>query len=304
MRTLLLAAALAPASPLHAMPACPSAWRLDFWAPAEGWPEVERVADPGLLHDMVRELYEECPRGEAGDALLLAAAERFLRMTGRDPDQAHARQEVRFRAGMTLALGAGDYDRDDRRADAALAHLIEVNDRELRRRAMPQVQALRLRRARKALYIAYYVERNARNRGKAGWRGASQRLRCYLSEYPDTTADEVNRPRLDRLLEAARDFIHDHEGDGRYDLAGMRALAAELQRAVAAPAARPERWPTAADLDPAAPGAPRDCHRRPSPIPGPEGFDFDFTPEGAGHRRIELKKARERAEALLSVPLP
>lgn len=304
MTTLLLAATLFAASPARALPPCPSEWRVDFWTPVERWPDVDRVADPGLLHGMTRALYERCPRAEANDALLLAAAARFLGMTERDPDQAFAREQVHLWAGLTHAHGAEDYDREDRRANEALRHFIALEDAGLRKTAMPHVEDLRRRAARKAAYIAYYAELNPRNLGRPGWSGASQRLKCFLTAYPEATADPENRPRLFGLLEAARDFIHDHEGDARYDLAGLRALAAELQRALASPAAPAERWPTVADLDPASPEDPQNCHRRPSPIPGPEAFDFDFTPEGDERRGRELKRARARVEAAMNVTLP
>lgn len=304
MRTHLLAAALALAAPSRALPPCPSEWRLDFWTPAERWPDVDRVADPGLLHGMTRALYELCPREPANDDLLLAAAARFLSATGRDPDQAFSRQEVHLWAGLVHAHGAGDYDREDRSADAALRHFIGLEDAGLRDAARPHVEGLRRRAARKAAYIAYYTELNARNLGKPGWRGASQRLRCLLTAYPEAPADPENRPRLFRLLEVARDFISEHEGDARYDLSGMRALCAELQRALASPAATPGRWPTAADLDPAASEDPENCYRRPSPIPGPEAFDFDLTQEGEERRGRELRKARARVEAVMNETLP
>ena len=90
-RLLLTALALTLSQPLHAMPACPSTWKLDFLAQAEQWPDVERANDVRLLQGMARELYDHCPRHEANDALTTAAAEKFLRLTAKDSEQASAR---------------------------------------------------------------------------------------------------------------------------------------------------------------------------------------------------------------------
>lgn len=300
---LLLAAALTLSPSVHAMPACPSTWSLDFWARAEQWPDVERTGDPRLLHGMSRELYDHCPRHEANDALLTSAAEKFLRMTAHDPEQGHARQEARFWLGMVYGFHAGAYDRDNKKADSALAHFIPLTNPRLRERAAAQVRALRLRSARQLASIARYTQVNAVNLGKAGWNGSSQRVKCFLNTYPDTTGDEEVRPHLIWLSGRAHDFIHDYSSDPRYDLSGMIILAAEIDYYLAAPAAQRDRWPSAEDLDPADPADPDNCYRRPSPIPGPERFDFDFSKEGDEHRKAAAK-ARERAQAVLEGTLP
>lgn len=298
-RLLLAAVTLALAQPLYAMPACPSAgWSLGFWAPAEKWPDVERVSDPRLLHGMARELYEHCPRQKDNDALLTPAAEKFLRLTAKDPEQAFARQDAHFWLGMVYAFHAEDYERDNRKADTALDHFIELTTPDLRLQAAAQVRALRLRSARQLASISRYTQVNARNLGKAGWNGSSQRVKCFLNTYPDTTGDEVVRPHLAWLSERAHDFIHDYSGDSRYDLNGMILLAAEIDFYLAMPGASRDHWPTAEDLDPADPANPRNCYRLPSPIPGPERFDFDFSKEGDEHRKAAAK-ARQRALAVL-----
>jgi hypothetical protein len=298
-RLLLSALALTLSQPLHAMPACPSAgWNLGFWAPAEKWPDVERVSDPRLLHGMARELYDHCPRHEADSALMTAAAEKFLRLTAKDPEQAYARQEAHFWLGMVYAYHAEAYDRDNRKADSALNHFIPLTNPDLRRQATPQVQTLRLRSARQLASIARYTQLNAVNLGKAGWNGSSQRVKCFLNTYPDTTEDAEVRPHLTWLSERAHDFIHDYSSDTRYDLTGMTLLAAEIDYSLAVPGATRDHWPTAEDLDPADPADPRNCYRLPSPIPGPERFDFDFSKEGDEHRKAAAK-ARERALAVL-----
>jgi len=295
----LLAAALTPSPSLHAMPPCPSAgWSIGFPAPTENWPDVERVSDPRLLHGMSRELYDHCPRREANDELLTSAAEKFLRLTAKDPEPAYARQEAHFWLGMVYGFHAGAYDRDNRKADSALAHFIPLTDPRLRDRAALQVQALRLRSARQLASIARYTQLNAVNRGKAGWNGSSQRVKCFLNTYPDTTGDEEVRPHLMWLSGRAHDFIHDYSREPRYDLSGMTLLAAEIDYYLAAPAAPRDRWPSEEDLDPADPADPRNCYRRPSPIPGPERFGFDFSKEGDAHRKAAAK-ARERAQAVL-----
>lgn len=295
---LLAALALTVCRPLHAMPACPSAWTFGFSAPAELWPEVERVNNPHLLHGMARELYEHCPRKEANDALLTNAAEKFLRLTESDPEQEPARQEAHFWLGMVYAFHAGAYDRDNKKADSALAHFIPLTNPRLRERAVAQVQALRLRSARQLASIARYTQLNARNLGKAGWNGASQRVRCFLNTYPDTTRDEEVRSHLTPLAGRAHDFLQDYAADSRYDLYGMTILAAELDYSLAAPGAPRDHWPTAADRDPADPADPANCYLRPSPIPGPERFDFDFSIKGDEHRKAAAK-ARDRAQAVL-----
>ncbi len=276
------------------MPACPATWKFDFSASAEQWPDVDRVSDPRLLHGMAGELYENCPRLEANDALLTAAAGKFLWLAGTDPEQASALQEAHFWLGMVYASHAGTYDRDNRNADSALTHFITLTSPELRRRAASQALALRLRSARQLASLARYTHLNGRNLGKAGWAGASQRVRCFLSAYPDTAGDEDVRLHLIWLSERARDFIHDYSADSRYDLAGMTILAAELGNALAAPGTPNDRWPTAADLDPADAGNPENCYRRPSPIPGPEMFDFDMT----------MKEGRGRVQSALDAALP
>lgn len=291
---LLLAALAAPAS---AMPPCPSDW--SFPPSAERWPDVERVSDPRLLHGMARELYEHCPRNDDNDALLAPAAEKFLRMTKSDPEQAYARQEAHFWLGMVYGFHAGAYDRDNKKADSALAHFIPLTNPRLRERAAAQVQALRLRSARQLASIARYTQLNAVNLGKAGWSGSSQRVKCFLNTYPDTTGDEEVRPHLIWLSGRAHDFIHDYSPDSRYDLSGMTLLAAELDYYLTTPGAPRDRWPSAEDLDPSDPADPNNCYRRPSPIPGPERFDFDFSKEGDEHRKAAAK-ARERALALLN----
>lgn len=301
---LLLAAALLPSPPLRAMPPCPSeGWNFGFRTPAERWPDVERVWNPRLLHGMARELYEHCPRSGADDALLAPAAEKFLRLTKSDPEQAYARQEAHFWLGMVYGFHAGAYDRDNRKADSALDHFIPLNDPDLRKRAADQVRALRLRSARQLASIARYTQLNAVNLGKAGWNGSSQRVKCFLNTYPDTTDDEIVRTHLSWLSERAHDFIHDYATDPRCDLSGMTLLAAEIDFYLALPAAPRDRWPTAEDLDPADPGNPRNCYLLPSPIPGPESFDFDFTKEGDEHRKAAAK-ARARAQAVLEGILP
>ncbi len=298
-RLLLAAIALALTPPLRAIPACPSAgWNLGILAPAEKWPDIERVSDPRLLHGMARELYDRCPRQDGNDALLTNAAEKFLRLTSGDQDQAYARQETHFWLGMVYGFHAGAYDRDDSKADAALEHFIPLSDPDLRRRAAAQVQALRLRSARRLASIARYTQLNAVNLGKAGWNGSSQRVKCFLSVYPDAARDEEVRSHLSWLSERAGDFIHDYASDSRYDLAGMIVLAAEIDYSLAVPGTPREHWPTAEDLDPTDPANPRNCYRLPSPIPGPERFDFDFTKEGDEHRK-GIAKARERALAVL-----
>lgn len=297
---LLLAAIALTLSPsLHAMPACPSAGgKLGFWAPAEKWPDVERVSDPRLLHGMARELYEHCPRHDDNDALLASAAEKFLRLTANDPEQAYARQEAHFWLGMVYGFYAGAYDRDNRKADSALNHFIPLTAHNLRSQASAQVRALRLRSARQLASLARYTQLNAVNLGKAGWNGSSQRVKCFLNTYPDTTGDEEVRPHLTWLSERAHDFIHDYSSDSRYDITGMTLLAAEIDYSLAAPGAPRGHWPTAEDLDPAGPANPRNCYLLPSPIPGPERFDFDFSKEGDEHRKAAAK-ARERALAVL-----
>jgi hypothetical protein len=304
-RLLLIAMALALCQPLHAMPACPSAgWNLGFWAPAEQWPDVERVSDPRLLHGMARELYEHCPRQKDNDALLAPAADKFLRLTAKDPEQAHGRQEAHFWLGMVYAFHAEDRERDNRKANTALEHFIELTDPQLRVQATAQVQALRLRSARQLASISRYTQVNAVNLGKAGWNGSSQRVKCFLNTYPDTTADEVVRPHLMWLSQQAHDFIHDYASDTRYDLTGMTLLAAEIDYSLVMPGAPRDHWPATGDLDPADPADPANCYRRPSPIPGPERFDFDFSKEGDEHRKLEAKRARERAQAVMEGALP
>ncbi|MBI5245877.1 MAG: hypothetical protein HY923_01750 [Elusimicrobia bacterium] len=297
-RLILAALALTLSQSLQAMPACPSTWRLDFWAQTEQWPDVERTNDVRLLHGMTRELYDHCPRDEKNDALLTNAAEKFLRLTRSDPDQAYARQEAHFWLGMVYGYHAGGYDLDNRKADSALNHFIPLSDPDLRRRAAAQVQALRLRGARQLASIARYTQLNGVNLGKAGWNGSSQRVKCFLNTYPDMTGDEDVRPHLIWLSERAHDFIHDYSSDSRYDLTGMTLLAAEIDFSLAVPGAPREHWPTAEDLDPAGPANPRNCYRLPSPIPGPERFDFDFSKEGDEHRKAAAK-ARARALAVL-----
>lgn len=297
-RLLLAALALTVSRPLHALPACPSAWSFDFSAPAERWPEVERLDNPNLLHGMTRELYEHCPRKEANDALLTSAAEKFLRLTSTDPEQERARQEAHFWLGMVYGFYAGSYDRDNKKADSALAHFIPLTSPRLRERAAAQVQALRLRSARRLASIARYTHLNARNLGKAGWNGASQRMKCFLNTYRDTAGDTEVRPHLTWLSERAHEFIHDVSSDSRYDLAGMIILAAEIDYSLAVPGEPRDHWPTTEDLDPADPADPRNCYRLPSPIPGPERFDFDFSTKGDEHRKAAAK-ARDRAQAVL-----
>jgi len=298
-RLLLSALALTLSQPLHAMPACPSAgWNLGFWAPAEKWPDVERVSDPRLLHGMARELYEHCPRQKDNDALLTPAAEKFLRLTAKDPEQAFARQEAHFWLGMVYAFHAEDYERDNRKADTALGHFIELGDPELRLQAAAQVRSLRLRSARQLASISRYTQVNAANLGKAGWNGSSQRVKCFLNAYPDTAGDEVVRTHLAWLSARAHDFIHDYSSDSRYELSGMILLAAEIDFYLAMPGAPRDPWPSARDLDPADPANPRNCYLLPSPIPGPERFDFDFSKEG-DERRKAAAKARARALAVL-----
>ena len=298
-RLLLAAVALTLSRPVYALPACPSeAWNFGFWAPAERWPDVERTNDPRLLHGMARELFDHCPRHDDNDALLTSAAEKFLRLTPGDPDQAYARQEARFWLGMVYGFHAGAYDRDNRKAASALNHFILLTSPELRKRASTQARALRLRSARQLASIARYTQLNAVNLGKAGWNGSSQRVKCFLNTYPDTTGDEEVRPHLQWLSERAHDFIHDYSADSRYDLTGMTLLAAEIDFSLAVPGAPREHWPTAEDLDPADPANPRNCYRLPSPIPGPERFDFDFSKEADEHRKAAAK-ARKRALAVL-----
>ena len=302
-RLLLAAIALTLCPPLHAMPACPSTWKLDFWSQTEQWPDVERTNDARLLHGMARELYAHCPRHEANDALMTGAAEKFLRLTGKDPEQAYARQEAHFWLGMVYGFHAEAYDRDNRKADSALNHFIPLTNPNLRSQASAQVQALRLRSARQLASIARYTQLNAVNLGKAGWNGSSQRVKCFLNTYPDTTGDEVVRPHLMWLSARAHDFIHDYSSDSRYDLNGMALLAAEIDYSLAVTGAPRDHWPTAEDLDPANPANPRNCYLLPSPIPGPERFDFDFSKEGDEHRKAAAK-ARERVLAVLDGVLP
>lgn len=298
-RLLLAVLALTLSRPAKALPACPSAgWNIGFWAPSEKWPDIERVSDPRLLHGMARELYDHCPRQDANDALMTAAAEQFLRLTAKDPDQAYARQEAHFWLGMVYTFHAEAYDRDNRKADSALNHFIPLNDSDLRKQAAPQVRALRLRSARQLASIARYTQLNAVNLGKAGWNGSSQRVKCFLNAYPDTTVDEVVRPHLMWLSERAHDFIHDYSSDSRYDLVGMTLLAAEIDYSLVMPGAPRDHWPTAEDLNPANSADARNCYQRSSPIPGPERFDFDFSKEGDAHRKA-LAKARERVRAVI-----
>lgn len=247
---------------------------------------------------MARELYDHCPRHDDNDALLTSAAEKFLRLTANAPDLAYARQEAHFWLGMIYGFHAGAYDRDNRKADSALNHFIPLTDPDLRRQASTQVQALRLRSARQLASLARYTQLNAVNLGKAGWNGSSQRVKCFLNIYPDTTGDEEIRPHLIWLSEHAHDFIHDYSSDSHYDLTGMTLLAAEIDYALAVPGAPRDRWPAAEDLDPADPANPRNCYLLPSPIPGPERFDFDFSKEG-DERRKAAAKARARALAVL-----
>ena len=302
-RLLLAAIALTLSPPLHAMPACPSTWKLDFWARPEQWPEVERTSDARLLHGMARELYDHCPRHEVNDALMTAAAEKFLRLTAKDPEQAYARQEAHFWLGMVYAFHAGAYDRDNRTADSALNHFIPLTDSDLRSQAASQVRALRLRSARQLASLARYTQLNAVNLGEAGWGGSSQRVKCFLNIYPDITEDAEVRPHLTWLSERAHDFIHDYSSDSRYALTGMTLLAAEIDYTLSVPGAPRDHWPTADDLDPADPANPRNCYLLPSPIPGPERFDFDFSKEGDEHRKAAAK-ARDRALAVLNGALP
>lgn len=300
----LAAIALTLSSSLQAMPPCPSAeWKFGFRAPAERWPDVERVSDPLLLHGMARELYEHCPRHDDNDEPLARAAERFLRLTRNDPERDHARQEAHFWLGMVHGLRAGPYDRDNRNADSALSHFIALTDSDLRIKAGDRVRALRLRSARQLASLARYTQLNAVHLGKAGWNGSSQRVKCFLNTYPDTTGDDDVRSHLVWLSERAHDFVHDYSSDPRYDLDGMILLAAEIDYALAAPGAPRERWPSPEDLDPADPADPRNCYRRPSPIPGPERFDFDFSKEGDEHRKAAAR-ARRRALAALEGSLP
>lgn len=252
---------------------------------------------------MARELYDHCPRHEDNDALLTSAAERFLRLTPNAPDMDYARQEAHFWLGMVYGFHAGAHDRDNRKADSALNRFIPLTDPGLRRQAAASVQALRLRSARQLASIARYTHLNPSSRGKAGWNGASQRVKCFLNTYPDTTGDDVVRPHLTWLSGRAHDFIHDYSGDSRYDLNGMILLAAEIDFYLAMPGASRDHWPTAADLDPADPADPRNCYLLPSPIPGPERFDFDFSKEGDEHRKAAAK-ARERAQAVMEGTLP
>jgi hypothetical protein len=296
MTPLIVVALLALSTPARALPPCPSTWDFGFSTPRERWPDVDRATDPGLLHGMARALYEDCPRREANDALLNSAAEKYLRVSERDPDQGYPRQEARFWLADVYALSAEDFDRQNVRAHAALSHLIALDDPDLRARASAHARALRLRGARQAAYVAYYTQLNARNMGKPGWRGSSQRIRCFLNTYPDTSGDPEIQPRLLRLLAQSRGFIAEHAADPRYDLAGMRALSAALASALEAPPTAVERWPIESDIDPASAEDPENCYRRPSPIPGPEHFDFDFP--------SPLTKARERAEAVLGSVLP
>lgn len=301
---MLAAVALTLSRPLHAMPVCPSAgWNLGFRAAAEQWPDVERVSDPRLLHGMARELYEHCPRRKDNDALLTPAAEKFLSLTARDQEQAAARQEAHFWLGMVYAFHAEDHERDNRKADTALEHFIELTDPDLRLQAAARARALRLRSARQLASISRCTQLNAVNLGKAGWNGSSQRVKCFLNTYPDTTGDDEVRPHLIWLSGRAHDFIHDYSSDSRYDLTGMTLLAAEIDYYLAIPGAPRDRWPAAEDLDPADPANPRNCYLLPSPIPGPERFDFDFSKEGDEHRK-SAAKARERAQAVLDGTLP
>lgn len=286
----------AACTPLHAMPECPSAWRLSFSPPAERWPDVERTNDPRLLHGMARELYEHCPRHEDNDALLSSAAEKFLRSTTGDPEQGYARQEAHFWLGMVYGSHAGSYDRDNKKADSALAHFIPLTNPKLRLRAADQVQALRLRSARQLASIARYTQLNAANLGKAGWSGSSQRVKCFLNTYPDLSGDAEVRGHMAWLSERAHDFIHDFSADSRYDLRGMIILAAEIDFNLSSPGSPRDHWPHPGDLDPADPADPLNCYLRPSPIPGPDAFDFDFSKKG-DERRKDSAKARERALA-------
>ncbi|MEQ1919010.1 MAG: hypothetical protein ABL955_07405 [Elusimicrobiota bacterium] len=302
-RLLVAAIMLTLSQSSHALPACPSTWKLDFWAQAEQWPDVERTNDAPLLQGMARELYDHCPRQEANDALMTAAAEKFLRLTAKDQEQAYARQEAHFWLGMVYAFHAGAYDRDNRKSDSALNHFIPLTNSDLRNKAAAQAMALRLRRARQLASLARYTQLNAANLGKSSWSGSSQRVKCFLNTYPDMTDDAEVRPHLTWLSERAHDFIHDYSADARYDLTGMTLLAAEIDYSLAVPGAVRDHWPTTNDLDPADPENPRNCYQLPSPIPGPERFDFDFSKEGDEHRKAAAK-ARGRALAVLDGTLP
>ena len=303
VRLSLVAAALLLCRPVQAMPACPSsAWRLGLWTPAVKWPDPALTNDARLLHGMARELFEHCPREEATDALLTAAAEKYLRLT-EDAEQTLARQEARFWLGIVYAHHAPDYEWDDRKADIALAHFIALTQPGLMGRAADQVRALRLRQARKWAYISRHTLLNARNMGRPGWSGTSQRVRCFIAAYPGYATDADVRRDLAWLSGRARDFIHDYAADPRYGLDGMRLLLSELDAYLAGSAAPADRWPVTEDLDPAAPDAPDNCYRRPSRIPGPEAFDFDFSPEGDA-RRQAIAKARRRVQAVLDETLP
>lgn len=109
-RLFLAALALTATRPLHAMPACPSTWSVGFWAPAERWPDVERVDNPHLLHDMARELYEHCPRRAPAAAVArlavgLPAGGKADLVIGCDDAELGSRLESGPDGGMRLTLG-------------------------------------------------------------------------------------------------------------------------------------------------------------------------------------------------------
>ena len=310
--TVLVALLLWSAQPLYAMPACPSSWNWSFSDPAESWPDVAKTSDAKTLLDMSRALYENCPREKSNDALLESAAKKFLDVTVDYSTHAANQQQSYFWLGMVYTAGAPTYDRDSKVANSAYLNFILLSDEGLREQAAEQVRALRLRSARKLAFTAHNVQVIARNY-KPGWKGASQRVRCFLTTYPDTTGDKIVRKYLKDLNDWANDFINDFKSDSRYDLKGMKILAAELDMALAAPASPDNHWPTNADIDPADPRNPRSCYLRPSPIPGPENFDFDFSKKAVEFKTIEqktnerralLKKAEENAAAVLNDELP
>ncbi len=336
-RSLPLAAILLLSPALvRAMPACPSAWFSPSPDPKAVWPDVwpdlepvknaassdkpVKPVTPQVLYEVSRALYENCPRKEDNYALLQRAASRFLEATIGDSKYAAERQECYFWLGMAHALQAEHFARqeitwDEKPAHArsALLNFIELTDENLRSRAAEQVRALRLRSAQRLAFLANRVQVMAGNLDEPGWNGASQRVKCLLNTYPDTTGDKTVRKYLKDLNEQAHDFIHDYESVPRYDLAGMRILTAELEKAMASPAAPDNHWPTKEDIDPADPNDPHNCHLRPSPIPGPEKFDFDFSKKGKESRMIELKarqrkefeeNAQKNAAALLGTELP
>ncbi|MEK7390470.1 MAG: hypothetical protein AAB036_12330 [Elusimicrobiota bacterium] len=288
---------LAYAPPASAMPDCPSAWRFPFSPQTEHWPDLEKTFDLRLLYGMTRELYENCPRKDENDKLLILAAHKFLTYSADNPDQEHARQEVLYWLGMTHALRAGHPATSNDHAIGAYNAFIRLTDPELRLQAAPQTRALRVRNARRSAYLAYYAHLNAANWGKPGWAAASRRIRCFLNTYPDMTHDDEIHDHLSYLLAQAKAFVAKHADDSRYKLESMAILIAELEYRLAAPAPPVERWPTEGDIDPTDINSPDLCDTRPSPIPGPEFFDFDFSEEAMRHRR-EQEIINERRRRL------